>query len=288
MKYALAIILLLALAQTASAEGVLVNEHAIRLHVLSERDLYIFETVTYAAEGNASFNGTGKAWIPNGAINLTIESDENPIIFDLQGNNASFKLAIPALNLTNMYISYSLSVQPQGFDKQFAFETITQYPVEFFSIVIISQPNFDLTYSNNLEPVMLSKFAEQYKAYISSLVNRETLQAQQKISVRFTENKTQITPTRTAEPPTRLQDISPYTVMAALLIVALAIVLVFFWRGKKKIPDDSSKAEIEALSATLKEIEEDFKAGKLSDEEYRKLKAEYEERKARAEKQKRR
>ncbi len=278
--------LFLTLTQIALAEEIVVSEHNINLHILKEKN--VFETVSYTTESNKSFSGTIKAWIPDGAINISIneiagELELIPLNFQRQGNIASFNLTILPLNSTSISISYEMT--PGFFEKQFEFNIETFYPVESLSAVIISQSNFNITTSDNVGFMMPSRYVQAKDYYITVLANQRVLNGQEKISIKFAEVKATLTPTRSPEPPGQL-DISPYLFTAMLLIVALAIVLVFFWRGKKKTPGDDAeyKAESEALSATLKEIEEDYKAGDLSEEEYKKLKGEYEAREASAEK----
>lgn len=260
------LLMLVVLAQNASAEDeVFVAEHAIRLHIFSHNELYVFETVDYAIESNKTYQGTINAWIPQGAANISIaDSDLAPLDFNMRGNLASFKLAIPPSNLTTVFISYDLRIEPAGFlDKQFQFETMTSYPVDWFSIRIISQSNFNVTASDNMKMLMPSSFIEQFNAYLTVIGNKEALNSQEKILIKFTQS----------------QDILPYIGIAILAVATIAIILVVILRGKKK--SSSADAQYEALAATLKAIEEDYKAGELTEVEYKKLKSEYEGRMAR-------
>lgn len=262
--HAIFLLLLLLVAQSVSADEeeneIIEIEHSIRLHIFSENELYVFEAISYATMSNRSFEGNLKAWIPREAMNISIDSDLNPLDFEMQGNFAIFKLFIPPLNITNIYIKYEMKVEPEGFfEKQIKYEIENLYPIDYFSIIIISQPSFNIASSDNLEILMPTKFSEQYNAYITGIVNKDALAGQQKISIKFTKS----------------QNILPYIA----IIAALAIALITILKRKGKA---NTQAQCEALAATLKEIEKDYKTGELTEEEYKKLKSEYEKRLARA------
>ncbi len=252
------IILLLAFSQVAAAEEIYAVEHAIKLHILDEDELYVFEAISYASV-NESFEGAVKIWIwiPSDAFNLSISEDV--LDFEMQDSLVGCEIFIPKMNITTIYLNYELKVKPEGFwEKQFTYEIETQNPINSLFIIIISQPSYNIAASDNLEILMPTRFSEQYKVYITALANEAPLAGKQKIWIKFDLIKFQYI---------------YYIAIASCAAIAVMVVWKLKETSKKK-----EDVEYQALIATLQETEKDYRSGELTEEEYKKLKSEFETR----------
>jgi len=233
--------------------GVVVTEHYITVVQEEYGKLTVSESMVF---NNSGYEVVGRAvaWIP---IDGVIEYSTGR--YERDGNYVYWMVELPPGESIRMDLNYVVSSPAQGIvHKKVLFEKELQYHTNTLILTAVTKKGVEAT-TTDMRVMSPSTYDEGENVNIAHFV--DTDMHPQKISI-------------VMEWASR--EIIPYVGVAVVAAVLIALPLL---KGGYIKKEDVKELETgrEALLSVLSQLEDDYKAGKISEEEYQEIKSEYEE-----------